>query len=204
MNEIFDPGRVDDVYSQDPRIRSEGIELDKGTNYGVVRLELLEAIYSALYSYRIQYRSEDEWPQQVLTHRTVIGLSDLQVKGEPAVRLHIENDSGTYHANRKSRTETLDVDLVVAASGYSRNAHEEMLKGLGHLLPSGDDGTSQWEVERDYRSDSKTERSKVTQASGCKAATRVRTVCLIHCCQFLQHGLEKSLKTSLGHNGHPY
>lgn len=60
VNEIFDPERVNDVYSQDPYIRADGLALDKGTNYGVVRLELLEEIYSDLYSQKIQYSNESD------------------------------------------------------------------------------------------------------------------------------------------------
>ena len=139
---------MDDVYSRDSDIRAEGLALDRGTNYGVVRLELLEDIYSTLYSYRIQYATEDDWPQRILTHRTVKGMQDLDPKDGPGVRLIIENNSGNYHAHQERKTETLDVDLVVVASGYQRNAHVGMLKGLEHLRPAGHD---RWNVNRDYR-----------------------------------------------------
>lgn len=124
--------------------------LDKGTNYGVVRLELLEEIYSTLYSYRIRYKSEDDWPQQILPHRSVTGMSDVQLNGEPVVRLHIQDQSGKHHANRESRNEVLDVDLVVVAAGYRRHAHEGILAGLRHLMPSTDATSNRWEVSRDY------------------------------------------------------
>ena len=150
VNEIFDHERVEDVYSQDPQTRANGLELDKGTNYGVVRLELLEEIYSAMYSYKIQYEEERDWPQQILSHRTVTGMSDVNVGGEPAVQLHIEDDSGNYYAKRRSKREILDVDLVVVASGYQRDAHEDMLSGLRHLMPSTDSKIDRWEVGRDY------------------------------------------------------
>lgn len=38
VNEVFDPERVDDIY-QTPKDRKQVIAQDKGTNYGVVRLE---------------------------------------------------------------------------------------------------------------------------------------------------------------------
>jgi L-ornithine N5-oxygenase len=148
VNEIFDPSRVDDVYSQEPGIRAEGLALDKGTNYGVVRLELLEEIYSTLYSYRIQYDTEDNWPQQILSHRTVVGMTDSSRGGRPAVHLRIKDDSGDFCAHGKSKTDILDVDLVIVASGYRREAHESMLQEVQHLRPRNE--SQQWQINRDY------------------------------------------------------
>lgn len=123
--------------------------LDRRTNYGVVRLELLEDIYSTLYSYRIQFDNENDWPQQILTHRTVTGMSDVNSKHGARIRLHVQNDSGNYHAQQNSKQETIDVDLVVVASGYKRTAHEDMLRRLEHLKPI-DDNSNSWAVNRDY------------------------------------------------------
>jgi L-ornithine N5-monooxygenase len=143
VNEIFDPDKVDDIYSQDSNTRADGIALDKATNYGVVRLELLEEIYSAMYSYRIRYKSEKDWPHQILNHRAVTGMSDR--KG--GVQLHVRNDTGLYTAKGISPDESLDVDLVVVASGYQRNAHEDMLRGLEEMKLGQ---TAGWDVNRDY------------------------------------------------------
>ncbi|KAK3690648.1 hypothetical protein LTR37_019050 [Vermiconidia calcicola] len=150
VNEIFDPERVDDVYYQNPKTREDGLRLDRGTNYGVVRLELLDEIYSALYSYRIQYESEEEWPQRILTHRTVNGMSDGAVGSESVVRLHVQNGLGISEADKEPKDETLDVDLVVVASGYQRDAHKQMLQGVSHLLPGHSDNADEIEVGRDY------------------------------------------------------
>lgn len=150
VNEIFDPDKVDDVYSQDPDIRADGIALDKATNYGVVRLELLEEIYAAMYSYRIRYEDETDWPRQILPHRTVTGMSERKGGSLTGVQLHVRNESGAYNAHGHSATETLDVDLVVVASGYQRNAHEEMLKGIERLKPADSDRAAGWSVNRDY------------------------------------------------------
>lgn len=150
MNEIFDPERVDDVFSREPDARASSIAEDKSTNYGVVRLELLEDIYSTLYTYRIKYHSEEEWPQRILNHRTVTGVSTLASNGSNALRLHMVDQSGSFEANKDIQTETLDVDLIVVASGYRRDAHDDMLKGLEYLRPQGATSYQQWEVERDY------------------------------------------------------
>ncbi|KAK3679483.1 hypothetical protein LTR78_001044 [Recurvomyces mirabilis] len=147
VNEVFDPDRVDDIYSQDPAVRAQEIARDKATNYSVVRLELLEHIYSMLYSYRIQYDSEEEWPQQILNHRTVTGVEDCEVDGRAALTLHIQNDSNTFKQRKNASIDELVVDFIVVASGYRRDAHEDMLRGLQQLKP---DGHNRWNVRRDY------------------------------------------------------
>ncbi|KAH9826480.1 L-ornithine 5-monooxygenase protein pvdA, partial [Teratosphaeria destructans] len=117
VNEVFDPSRVDDVYSQDPAIRSEQLARDKATNYAVVRLELLEHIYNNLYSSRIRFGDdEDRWPQRIHPHREILGVSDTQVDGRPAVTVHLKNNSSAFSARPHPATETLTADLVVVAS----------------------------------------------------------------------------------------
>lgn len=150
VNEIFDPNRVDDVYSQHPEIRAQEIARDKSTNYSVVRLELLEHIYDTMYSYRIQYDSEDQWPQRILAHRTVIAVNDCQVDGQPALQLLVQDNSGHYCQQKSSETEMLTADLVVVASGYQRDAHEDLLRPLRRLMPDGDVESKRWTVRRDY------------------------------------------------------
>ncbi|KAK6434385.1 hypothetical protein LTR95_009431 [Oleoguttula sp. CCFEE 5521] len=153
VNEVFDPERVDDYYSQDPALRAEAIAQDKATNYGVVRIALLEEIYASLYSQRIQYSNEDEWPQRILNHRTISHVEDLPPSApsgdSPCLRLHIHNASSAFQAYPSPASETLDVDLVIVASGYLRNAHEDILAPLAHLRASSQ--SSSWQVARDYR-----------------------------------------------------
>jgi len=149
VNEIFDPSRVDDVYSQDPAIRMESLALDKGTNYGVVRLDLLEHIYNEMYTQRIKYgdRKEDH-PRRILKHRTVTAVSELK---DSRLKLEIANNSSSYSAQPADAKETLDVDLVIVASGYERNVHEDMLREVRHLMPGGDVLGKPWDVDRNYR-----------------------------------------------------
>ncbi|WPG99456.1 hydroxylase [Acrodontium crateriforme] len=151
VNEVFNPGKVDDYYSQEPTLRAQQIARDKATNYSVVRLELIEHIYSMLYSYRIQYENEVEWPQRIHTHRELTGLQDIKLDGKPAVRLHLQNNTSSFRAAASDLEETLDVDLVVVATGYRRDAHEDILKNVRHLMPGGAaDPTAKWTVGRDY------------------------------------------------------
>lgn len=148
VNEVFNPERVDDYYSQDPDLRAGQINLDKATNYGVVRLELLEHIYSELYTNRIKYSSEEEWPQRILNHREVEQITELP---DDRLRLHIRNSSSKYYKASSPPEETMDVDLVLVAAGYIRNLHEDMLQGVRHLMPGGDVEGQKWSVGRNYR-----------------------------------------------------
>lgn len=150
VNEVFDPDRVDDVYSQEPQTRADGITLDKGTNYGVVRLELLEEIYASMYTQRIRHGDEANWPHQILNYRQVKGMTDMTSKKGAAIRLDVEDHSGEYRANKQSQSETLDVDLVIVASGYQRDVHEDMLRNVRHLMPQGGAESEKWSVSRDY------------------------------------------------------
>lgn len=155
VNEVFDPDRVDDVYSQEPQKRADGISLDKATNYGVVRLELLEEIYSSMYLQRIKHGAEETWPHRILNHREVKGMKDLSSQKGAAIQLEIEDRSGEFKAHKQSRSETLDVDLVIVASGYRRDAHEEMLQNVRHLMPQGGVEGEKWSVSRNYEVDFK-------------------------------------------------
>lgn len=150
VNEVFNPEHVDDVFAQDPRIREEALRLDKATNYGVVRIELLEQIYGEMYSYQIQHRSEEDWPHRLLNYRSVTGMRDVQLDGRPAVELQVQNNSGQYSAHKESQQETVVVDLVVVASGYVRDTHNEMLQGLQDYMRGGYVDGKKWEVQRDY------------------------------------------------------
>lgn len=100
-----------------------------------------------MYSYQIQYQSEGEWPHRLLNHRSVTGMRDVSINGKPAIELDVQNNSGTYHQNQNSRHETITADLVIVASGYKRDAHNEMLKGLENLRP---ESNPSWTVGRDY------------------------------------------------------
>lgn len=189
VNEVFNPDRVDDIYAQDPKVRARAIALDKATNYSVVRLELLEHIYSMLYSYQIQYQSENDWPQQIIPHCNVSGATDTDIDGEPALRLEIEDSSAIYKPSHPSHHETLDVDLVVVASGYQRNAHEDILRPVRHLMSGGDDTAKLWTVARDYSLEF--EHGRVSPDAGI----------WLQGCNETTHGLSDSLLSILANRG---
>nr|XP_023907977.1 L-ornithine N(5)-monooxygenase-like [Quercus suber]POF16574.1 l-ornithine n(5)-monooxygenase [Quercus suber] len=189
VNEIFDPQRVDDVYAQNPTIRAKALALDKATNYAVVRLELLEHIYSTLYSYQIRYPSKQDWPQQIINHCNVRGVTETTLDGEPSLRLELEDSSAIYHPNHPSNHTIIDADLIVVASGYQRNAHEDILHNVRHLMPGGDDSSKTWTVRRDYGVDLQpglVNRDVGIWLQGCNEAT---------------HGLSDSLLSILATRG---
>ena len=133
VNEIFNPEHVDDVYAQSPAVREAELAKDRGTNYGVVRLELLERIYGTLYKQRIKDEDEMAWQHRILPFRSIMRVEDLP--GSNCIRLHIKNDSHVYGESTCLKKESLDVDLLVAATGYTRDAHEKMLRPAEMLRP---------------------------------------------------------------------
>ncbi len=146
VNEIFNPKHVDDVYAQSPEVREAELTKDRGTNYGVVRLELLERIYGTIYKQRIRNEDETTWQHRILPFRTVTHVEDLP--DSERVRLHVRNDSHIYGERNGLTKESLEVDVLVAATGYIRDAHETMLRPAESLRR---DNENKWRVARDYR-----------------------------------------------------
>jgi len=148
---------VDSTYNRHASVRATAINEDRGTNYGVVRLNLLEHIYETLYIQRIRYgntpEAEEQWPHAILPYRCV-----TQVEDSPAIhdgiRLHVQDRSPLYLANApngREKTETLDFDAVFVATGYRRDLHEMLLQDARHLMAGGGVQDARWQVQRDYR-----------------------------------------------------
>ena len=148
MNEIFDPSRVQPFFHQPPSQRNHAIKSDRATNYGVVRLELLEAIYAELYHQRIKTFEEQDWQHRILSSRTV---QDVKTnRSEKGLRLHLQ------HLVEPGRPiETLDVDAIIVATGYTRDAHNDLLTEIAPLRSNSSNSNGHenqhWQVQRDYR-----------------------------------------------------
>jgi L-ornithine N5-oxygenase len=118
-------------------LRREFIFQDRATNYGVVRLELIERLYETLYHQRLQNPNESEWQHCIVSLREVVGAE--------------ESKTGALHLKLKN-THTGEVetsggfDAVIVATGYVRNVHETLLKPAKGLLEG-----ENCEVSRDYR-----------------------------------------------------
>lgn len=142
MNEIFDPERVDEFYNMAPKTRDADIAEDKSTNYGVVRLGLLEHIYETLYSQRMEDDNEGHWQ-----HRILVQTSVLEVEA-------MKNGIILNTLNAKSQAEErMEADVVIVAAGYGRDMHEWILEPSRGLMPGGGAQGQQWSVGRDYKLD---------------------------------------------------
>ncbi|KFY17360.1 hypothetical protein V492_00726, partial [Pseudogymnoascus sp. VKM F-4246] len=130
VNEIFDPDRVSPTYELNAAERAAKREKDKGTNYGVVRLELLERIYSDLYAQEVDDPCESNWRCRVRDSRTVVAVQRLE-GGAGGVRLEVAR-TGAENGER----EAVEAGLVVFATGYVRDAHVRILEGTRALLES--------------------------------------------------------------------
>ena len=151
VNEIFDPDRVDGIYSQAEDLRALGIAQDRSTNYSVVRLELLEHLYERLYMQRLQNPDVEDWRIHIKTNRQVT-KTEVSENGKILLKLHDVIEDGS----RGSRVEELAVDAVFVATGYVRSAHEEMLQETKHLLRNFPDCCQdrlRFPVRRNYRID---------------------------------------------------
>lgn len=156
VNEIFDPSRVDNFYSSPAAARVSSLALDRDTNYGVVRLELLESIYHKLYHQRIEYPHEEQWSHRILNFRSVKSVetrepSSSHISDNDIIRLHLHNHGPLQRSEGQAAKEFLDVDAVILAAGYERNTHEELLEKCRELIPGGDVPDARLPVARDYR-----------------------------------------------------
>ena len=169
VNEIFDPDRVDEIYNQPAQVREASIHRDRGTNYSVVRLELLEKIYEHLYIQRLRSsnQSSNSSPvsatkaerkrNEILPNRHVIRVEDSPIVPN-GLRILLKNNkndlvkkeqnaqNGSSWANgyqeEEEEGEVLDVDVVLVASGYRRNAHEDILRPVQSSFATNDDNDS--------------------------------------------------------------
>lgn len=134
---------MDSFYQQSPEIRATSIASNRATNYSVVRLELLEHLYAKMYQQEMCNPNKKEWQHRILTERTVLGLE--KSPGEKSMRLRLLQQANGV------REDVLEVDILVVATGYVRDGHEELLLPARHLMDGGDEPQKQWAVQRDYR-----------------------------------------------------
>jgi L-ornithine N5-oxygenase len=121
--------------------RKKRIATEKATNYSVVRLELIEAIYNDMYLQRVENPDETQWQQRILPETKVARIEHHDPSSR--MRIHVKSVK-----NETEGKEVLEVDAVMVATGYIRDAHEEMLDNVRNLQPVGAAG---WNPGRDYR-----------------------------------------------------
>lgn len=126
VNEIFDPDRVGPFFNQSEQARLQIVQENKPTNYGVVRLNLLERIYETLYMQRLSHGNDQKaWPHQILPFSDIKAVRD---QGCGTVALTVCQPSDSQIGEEETRE--LEFDAVICGTGYTRNAHEELLSPL--------------------------------------------------------------------------
>ncbi|KAL8302501.1 hypothetical protein RB597_002724 [Gaeumannomyces tritici] len=153
VNSIFNPEFVDSLYPRSTTDRRHLISSAKATNYGVVRLELIEKLYELMYDQRRELGTDERWwPHRILGGRRVLSCAPtkagdrlrLRVKAAPPSELEAEEASGQLDdvapassdaSLDQDEVEEFEADLVIAATGYKRDAHVDMLQSLWSYLP---------------------------------------------------------------------
>ncbi|KAH8695923.1 L-ornithine N5-oxygenase sida [Talaromyces proteolyticus] len=139
VNEIFDPGRIEEFYALSSEERRISIAADRATNYSVVRLELIEQIYQDMYMQRIKNPDSSTWQHRILPRHTIEGV--YQIRTNECLKIHLQT------ADNRRQKEVLEVDALMVATGYTRNTYEELLSKVQNLRPTG---SIHWGVNRNY------------------------------------------------------
>ena len=137
VNEIFDQARVSPFYALPADHRKQVIAENRATNYSVVRLDLLERIYEKLYHQRLHHANEESWLHRIVGHSQLQNVREGR-DGQVALEFQNPRDGDASHV--------CNVDFLIVGSGYARNAHQEMLKGVSYLFEG-----SAPDVKRDYK-----------------------------------------------------
>jgi len=126
----------------------------RATNYGVVRLELIEHLYEVMYHQRRTLGTDEtQWPHRVMAGRRILKVEE---KGEQLrIQTAIFPPGEDVTDGPLVGEETLDYDLVICATGYQRMAHVNMLRDAWSLLPESAESSlapgakDKWLVEGD-------------------------------------------------------
>ncbi|RDA90837.1 hypothetical protein CP533_1559 [Ophiocordyceps camponoti-saundersi (nom. inval.)] len=156
VNSVFNPEYIDCLYPKPAKDRSSLLAEARATNYGVVRLSLIEELYERMYDQKRRLGADEtQWPHRILGGRQIVRLEPSRDEG---LAVRVQRVGGG--AVEQEEDETLDVDLVIAATGYQRNAHVQMLRAVWDMLPKEpaidgwtvetDDGQRNLAVGRDY------------------------------------------------------
>ncbi|KAK4119058.1 FAD/NAD(P)-binding domain-containing protein [Parathielavia appendiculata] len=204
VNCIFNPEFIDNIYPKPSAYRANLLADARATNYGVVRLELIEHLFEVMYHQkRTLGEDEKQWPHRILAGRDIVAVEDKgEVLGLKVALLPVPGAAdGPLLAE-----EQLDVDLVICATGYKRTAHVDMLKDTWHLLPEVTGGESvvssndRWLVETSKADQRSTRVMQVGRDYGVRfgdgAVAAGSGIWLQGCCE-ATHGLSDTLLSVL-------
>lgn len=134
VNQIFDPGAVDEYYGAGPDTRCRLMADHRATNYSVVDLELIEELY------RRQYQEK------------VLGEERLHTLRSSEVTRAVEHGAGVdvdVRSRLTGATRSLRADLVVCATGYRAGDPCRLLGDVAGRCQV--DGSGLLALRRDYR-----------------------------------------------------
>ncbi|KAK2625959.1 hypothetical protein QTJ16_005271 [Diplocarpon rosae] len=167
VNEIFGPECVDGVFAEEGAVRAARIRADRATNYGVVRLALLEHLYEKLYMQRVKSEDPDTWLLRIKTRKRVakvierdgklvLGLQRVREgkeEGDKSGEKGKTRERESRRGGEEQEEEELAVDAVFVATGYEQTAYENLLVNTRALLTAQDrnDGQTTFPVRRDYK-----------------------------------------------------
>ncbi|KAL5600878.1 hypothetical protein BROUX41_005719 [Berkeleyomyces rouxiae] len=157
INSVFNPEFTEDVWNRSPEYRKFLLTEARATNYGVVRLELIEALFERMYEQKRELGpDETRWPHRIFGGRHMTSLEQspkgLKLKME---RFMVPSEYTPIAKNSSDDTfaEMLDLDLIIAATGYQRRSHVDILKDMWKLLPKKAGPPNEpydgWTVEHD-------------------------------------------------------
>ncbi|KAI1174699.1 FAD/NAD(P)-binding domain-containing protein [Nemania sp. FL0916] len=139
VNSIFNPSYVDELFSRSSEQRRSLLGDARSTNYGVVRLELIEQLYERMYDQQRELGSDSAtWPHRILGSSTITSADADTNKIRLTVRPLSRAAAAAVCEKSDVADETLECDLVIAATGYQRQAHLAMMGDIVDLLPAAD------------------------------------------------------------------
>lgn len=142
VNSIFNPEYIDSLFPKSAKDRSNFLTDARATNYGVVRLELIEELYTTMYDQRRDLGpDETKWPHRILGGREITNIDTAATGGKVQIKVQQIRDGTISAVAGPGEEELLDADLIIAATGYQRNAHIDMLKGTWDMLPKASPGS---------------------------------------------------------------
>lgn len=116
-----------------------------------MRLNLIEELYERMYEQRRELGTDErQWPHRIMGGRQI---ASVEAKSDEELVLRVQR---IQDGNGPVEEEILEADLIIAATGYQRNAHVDMLKDTWSLLPQKPaqgaefgKGISGWNVKTD-------------------------------------------------------
>lgn len=82
---------------------------------------------------------ETTWPHRILGGREITNIDTAGDKVQ--IKVQQIRDGTISPVAGPGEEELLDADLIIAATGYQRNAHIDMLKGTWDMLPKASPGS---------------------------------------------------------------